>query len=59
MFKMQHLKGLLGSPIGTSILSRASNKQGPSHHEQWLLSNLVFKFKPMSPDIGKNETSVK
>jgi len=55
---MQYLKGPLGSRGGTSIASRASNKQGPFHHGQTLLSTLVFMFAPTRPDIGKNKTSV-
>jgi len=54
-----YLKGPLGSRRGTSMESRASNRQGPSHHGQMLLSILVFRFAPISPDMGKNRTSGK
>jgi putative effector of murein hydrolase LrgA (UPF0299 family) len=40
-----------------SVASRASKRQGPSHHGQMLLSNLFFMFVPSRPDIGRNWTS--
>lgn len=55
---MKYLNGPLGSRGGTSMASRASKRQGPSHHGHTLLSILVFIFAPSKPDIGRNWTSV-
>ena len=49
-----YLNGPFGSLRGTSIESRASNRQGPFHQGHILLSTLVFMFEPTRADIGRN-----
>lgn len=52
----------LNAPFGSrgviSMESRASKRQGPTHHGHEFLSTLVFIFAPIRPDIGRNWTSI-
>jgi len=55
--KQRYLKGPLGLRSGSSMASKASNKQHPSHQSHTVVGTCSFMLSPKSPDIGRNCTS--